>query len=171
MIPCQWSYEMPIIKLTKTHYYSYLFACAEAQMIDVQYTRAPYSLNNSLRLVCKIRQQTYRRQQCCGVFFFFTVRGFSSSTCISVWRQHWQPVSSQQPSPYATGQHANSTDPAVQAGEPVRASSEPVRTACPPAGQPFQWWIFSAEQFSQGCRSWLSSSSTFWAVSWSYDKW
>jgi hypothetical protein len=46
----------------------YLFACAEAQMIDVQNTTAPYSLSNSLRLVCKIREQTYRRQQCCGVF-------------------------------------------------------------------------------------------------------
>jgi hypothetical protein len=129
---------MSINQLTKTHYYSYLFACAEAQMIDVQYTRAPYSLSNSLRLVCKIREQTYIRQQCCGVFFFFIVRGFTSSTCISVWRQHWQPVSSQQPAPYETRQHADSTDPAVQAAEPVRGGSEPVWAACPPAGQPFQ---------------------------------
>ncbi len=74
MIPYQWSYGMPIIKLTKTHCYSYLFACAEAQMKDVQYTRAPYSLSKSLRLVCKIRQQSYRSQQCCGVFFFFCSR-------------------------------------------------------------------------------------------------
>ena len=41
--------------------------------IDVQYTRALYSLSNRLRLACNIRKQTYIAA---SNVFFFLVRGF-----------------------------------------------------------------------------------------------
>jgi hypothetical protein len=42
---------------------SLILQCNKTQMIDVQYTRALYSLSNRLKLACKIREQTlYSRQ-------------------------------------------------------------------------------------------------------------
>ncbi len=48
--------------------------CNEAQMIDVQYTRALYSLSNSLRLACKILEQTYIASIMLRCFLLFCPR-------------------------------------------------------------------------------------------------
>ncbi len=50
--------------------------CNETKLIDVQYTRALYSLSNRLRLACKIREQTYIAVDNVAVFPSFLFADF-----------------------------------------------------------------------------------------------